>query len=248
MVLKYKDKEILTLEDIQRLTVKDLRNILKSNSENAGGMKADLVLKVYALLMRDVVVRSVENTQQTAENCGENSGHFKYDETMRRISVLGWSTDIRQLPELNFIQLYDYLVVSTRKYRHILLKGTHYKKLKSYQFFFEGNVKQLESKVFQGQTYVKASVVPSMKKNLYRVVVELSPQSDILRAACTCPLDLVYPEKVNVTTLEECCLRLKILREGDYKGMPSLRHAHRGCLCGLYPATKALQLNLSTKC
>ena len=68
MVLKYKDKEILTLEDIQRLTVKDLRNILKSNSENAGGMKADLVLKLYALLMRDVVVRSVENTQQTAEN------------------------------------------------------------------------------------------------------------------------------------------------------------------------------------
>ena len=77
MVLKYKDKEILTLEDIQRLTIKDLRNILKSNSENAGGMKADLVLKVYALLMRDVVVRSVENTQQTAENCGENSGQFK---------------------------------------------------------------------------------------------------------------------------------------------------------------------------
>ena len=55
MVLKYKDKEILTLEDIQRLTVNDLRNILKSNSENAGGMKADLVLKVYALLLKTVV-------------------------------------------------------------------------------------------------------------------------------------------------------------------------------------------------
>ena len=57
-------------------------------------------------------------------------------------------------------------------------------------------------------------------------------------------LDLVYLEKVNVTTLEECCLGLKILREGDYKGMRSLCHAHRGCLCGLYPATKALQLKL----
>ena len=55
MILKYKDKEILTLEDIQRLTVKDLRNILKSNSENAGGMKADLVLKVYELLLKTVV-------------------------------------------------------------------------------------------------------------------------------------------------------------------------------------------------
>ena len=148
MVIKYKDKEIFTLEDIQKLTVKDLRNILKTNSVNAGGMKADLVLKVYALLMRDVVLRSAENTQQTAENCTENSNHFKYEEIMRQISALGWSTDLRQLPELSFIQLYDYLVVSTRKYRHILLKGTHYKKLKSYQFFFEGNVKRLESKIF----------------------------------------------------------------------------------------------------
>ena len=46
MVIKYKDKEILRLEDIQKLTVKELRDILKSNSKNAGGMKADLVLKV----------------------------------------------------------------------------------------------------------------------------------------------------------------------------------------------------------
>ena len=51
-------------------------------------------------------------------------------------------------------------------------------------------MKRLESKVFQGQTYVKASVVPSMKKSPYRVVVEFSPQSDILRAACTCPAGL----------------------------------------------------------
>ena len=85
----------------------------------------------------------------------------------------------------------SYLVVSTRKYRHIVLnKGTNYKKLKSYQFFFEGNVKRLESKVYQGKTYVKASVLPSMKKNPYRVIVDFSPQCDILRAACTCPARL----------------------------------------------------------
>jgi len=40
------------------------------------------------------------------------------------MSTLGWSTNLRQLPDLNFIQLYDYLVVSTRKYCHIVLKGT----------------------------------------------------------------------------------------------------------------------------
>ena len=82
----------------------------------------------------------------------QNQSDFKYEATMVRISALGWSSDLRNLPEMNFIQLYDYLVVSTRKYRHIVLKGTHYKKLKSYQFFFEGNVKKLESKVFQNKT------------------------------------------------------------------------------------------------
>ena len=133
----------------------------------------------------------------TDTNSGKNEevlppglGDFKYDAAMRRISALGWSTDLRQLPEMNFIQLYDYLVVSTRKYRHIVLKGTHYKKLKSYQFFFEGNVKKLESKVFDNKTYVKANVLPSMKKTPYRVVVELSPTCDVLRAACTCPAGL----------------------------------------------------------
>ena len=135
MVIKYRDKEITTLEDIQKLKVKELRDILKCNSERAGGTKADLVLKVYALLVRNVV-RPAENVEENADN----SGHFEYEETLR-ISALGWSTDLRQLAELNFIQLYDYLVVSTRKYRHIVLKGTNYKKLKSYQFFFEGNAR-----------------------------------------------------------------------------------------------------------
>ena len=60
MVIKYKDKEITTLEDIQKLKVKELRDILKCNSERAGGTKADLVLKVYALLVRNVV-RPAEN-------------------------------------------------------------------------------------------------------------------------------------------------------------------------------------------
>ena len=77
--------------------------------------------------------------------------------------------------------------MSTRKYRHIALKGTNYKKLKSYQF---GNVKRLECKIHEDKTYVKASVLPSMKKTPYRVVVEFTPQCDVLRATCTCPAGL----------------------------------------------------------
>jgi len=68
---------------------------------------------------------------------GQDECDFKYEETMRRISPLGWSSDLRDLPKMNFIQLYDYLVVSTHKYLHIVLKETHYKKLKSYQFFLK---------------------------------------------------------------------------------------------------------------
>ena len=67
MVIKYKDKEITTLEDIQKLKVKELRDILKCNSERAGGTKADLVLKVYVLLVRNVV-RPAENVER-CERC-----------------------------------------------------------------------------------------------------------------------------------------------------------------------------------
>ena len=68
---------------------------------------------------------------------------------MVRISAVGWSSDLRNLPEMNFIQLYDYPVVSTRKYRHTVFRGTHNEKLKSSQFFFEENVKKLEGKFFK---------------------------------------------------------------------------------------------------
>ena len=194
MVLKYKDKDISTLDDIQKLKTKDLRDILRSHSESTGGMKADLVLKVYALLMRHVLPSSNANSGESEvpqdQEQGQDQCDFKYEATMRRISALGWSSDLRDLPEMNFIQLYDYLVVSTRKYRHIVLKGTHYKKLKSYQFFFEGNVKKLETKLFENKTYVRANVLPSMKRTPYRVVVEFAPTCDVLRAACTCPAGL----------------------------------------------------------
>ena len=61
------------------------------------------------------------------------------------------------------------------------LKVLTTKKLKSYQFvFFEGNVKKLESKRFEDKTYVKANVLPSMKRTPYKVVVEFSPTCDVL--------------------------------------------------------------------
>ena len=84
----------------------------------------------------------MEKTENFLQDLEQGQSDFKYEATMVRISALGWSSDLRNLPEMNFIQLYDYPVASTRKYRHIVLRGTHYEKLKSYQFLFEGNVKK----------------------------------------------------------------------------------------------------------
>lgn len=131
---------------------------------------------------------------------------------MRRISALGWSTDLRNLPKMNFVQLYDYLVVSTRKYRHIVLKGTNYKKLKSYQFFFEGNVKKLKCKGHDNKSYVRANVLPSMKKSAYRVVVELSSHLPVMFCALLllAQLDLDYKARESVIMSEEFFLPSKI--------------------------------------
>ena len=57
----------------------------------------------------------------------QNHRDFKYEAAMVRISALGWSSNLHNLPEMNFIQLHNCPIVA-REYRHIVLKGTHYKK------------------------------------------------------------------------------------------------------------------------
>ena len=71
-----------------------------------------------------------------------------------------------------------------------MLKGTNYKKLRAYQFFFEGHIKSLEPKEYDNKKYVKASVLASMKKKKYNVIIEVNDAGNILRAACTCPAGL----------------------------------------------------------
>ena len=135
--------EISSLDDIQKLEAKDLREILKSNSKSTGGIRADLVSKVHALLMWHVLPSSSGENRELltdVQDLEQNQSDFRYEATMVRISAFGWSSDLRNLPEINLIQLYDYPVVSTWKCCHIMLRGTYNKKLKSSQFFFEGNV------------------------------------------------------------------------------------------------------------
>ena len=121
---------ILLLDDIQKHKALDLRETLKANSELMGRISTDFMWKVYALLMWHVLPSS------NGENLEQNQSDFKYEATMVRTL-----SNLHNLTEVKFIQLYDYPVVSTQKYCHIVLRGMHYKKLKSYQFFFEGNMK-----------------------------------------------------------------------------------------------------------
>ena len=84
--------EILSLDDIQKLEEKDLREILKSNSKSTGEIRADLVSKVHALLMWHVLPSSsVENWEllTDVQDLEQNQSDFKYEATMVRISALG---------------------------------------------------------------------------------------------------------------------------------------------------------------
>ena len=84
--------EISSLDDIQKLKTKDLREILKSNSKSTGGIRADLVSKVYALLMWHVLpLSSGENRElpTDVQDLEQNQSDFKYEATMVRISALG---------------------------------------------------------------------------------------------------------------------------------------------------------------
>ena len=71
MPLKHKENVLTTIEDIQRLASKDLKNILRENAVAQGGNKADLVMKVYAIMMR-------RETEALSLQNSESSSNFTY--------------------------------------------------------------------------------------------------------------------------------------------------------------------------
>ena len=100
---------------------------------------------------------------------------------------------VNRLATASRIELHSALRLPCRLYTQVppyFVEGHTLQKVKIVPIFLRRKCETTGSKIFQGQTYVKASVVPSIKKNPYRVVVEFSPQNDILRAACTCPAGL----------------------------------------------------------
>ena len=101
--------EISSLDDIQKLLAKDLREILKSNLKSTDEIRANLMSKVHALLMRHVLPSSSGENQELltdVQDLEQNQSDFEYKATMVRIAALRWSSDLHNLPEMNFIQLY----------------------------------------------------------------------------------------------------------------------------------------------
>jgi len=138
MPIAFGGKLLTSLEDIQKLKVTELRQVLKCYSQSCGGAKADLILQVFALVMQSAMPNNNANNNQNMDSIPKTTRDYYYQKAIQESGAVIWSADLRKLPKMNFVQLYDYLVGKTRKYKHVVLKNTNYKKLKSYQFFFEG--------------------------------------------------------------------------------------------------------------
>ena len=76
---------------------------------------------------------------------------------------------IREIPNFNFFRLYHYFLVITEKYNGYMLRRTSNKRLKSFQFFYEGHIKTMVLCTTELFIYVYSKVKPSMKNKCYKL-------------------------------------------------------------------------------
>ena len=97
---------------------------------------------------------NISSSSNAIESSASNySGALTYDAIFSgNCKHLPWTSDLFGTPSFSFIQLYDYLVICTLKFKHILLKSTSYKKLKAFQFFYEGSIKKIE--IFKDEKFL----------------------------------------------------------------------------------------------
>ena len=113
------EKSFTCLDDLLSLKVSELKKILCSYNEKVSGNKADLVLRTYAFFSR-----ANEGNSAALSRCTDFS-FCKYHEMYSlKCWHLPWVCDLRGTPPFTFVQLYDYLVLRTSRYKHIFLKQT----------------------------------------------------------------------------------------------------------------------------
>lgn len=168
-----------SLEELSKLKVKDLKDILREYGEPTTGKKADLILRCQVVQNRGKVQQTSKVTLIRSEK-----EIVTYKTILKDVEKLEWSADLRKLPLFHLVQLYDYLVVSMNK--KLLQKSGGFKKLKSLKFFREGHIKKMLCCVHNEFVYLKAQVVASMKSKAYSSIVCFDQDGNIKRAACEC--------------------------------------------------------------
>ncbi|KAI8514873.1 hypothetical protein Bbelb_074640 [Branchiostoma belcheri] len=181
--LHFGDRRLYTVQDLQSLRVKDLKDLLKSLGLGISGKKSTLVERAYAHLEGLKSDLSISTAATPAEDARQDAD---VTSLQQETSHSQWTSDVRQLPEFNFAALYQYLICQTKKYDHVQLSTTSYKKIRAYQFYQEGNVKNIMVAKKHGIVYVKAKVLPSMKQKKYTTIIAFV-NSKVQRAACSCP-------------------------------------------------------------
>lgn len=176
-----------SMKKLRVLKVDQLKTILKEQNQPVGGRKEDLVLICHVLAERQ------KERTVTEVNCGnkENEsidGEFTHESIIREASGCHWKKDLRGLPLFTFVQLYGYLVQKTSKCSSLDISTCGYKKLKAFQFFKEGNIKDMQLCNKANLVYVKVEVLTSIKAMKYKVLIVFDQSTKhVVRAACRCP-------------------------------------------------------------
>lgn len=203
------DNDCSSIEEIKRKKVYELKKILSDHGQPITGKKADLVLRCHVLFERKKAANNSQAPQNNQDKHQDedqdknqeeplsivtsaiNKRARNDDTTYERLATEAvtcvWDTDLRGLPPFNFVQLYDYLVLKTAKYDHASIRSSGYKKLKAFQFFKEGHIKNMHVGVKGRVTYVKGEVLASMKQQKYKVMISFNHLGEVLKAACQCP-------------------------------------------------------------
>jgi len=176
------EKSVTCLDDLLSLTVSELTKILCSYNEKVSGNKADLVLHTYA-----VFSRAKEFSSAALSRCTDSSICKYHEMYSLKCGLLPWVSNLRGTPPFTFVQLYNYLVLRTSRYKHIFLKQTGYKKIKSFKFFYEGFIRKILVTKDGDHTFFDVRMKASMKNTLYKVLIALDSSGNVSNAECTSP-------------------------------------------------------------
>ena len=120
------------------LWMKELKQILQVYNAKKSGVNADSVLHVYATFC---CIEDQTNASALLVNTTSNDNRcnfWTYDTILEKCCpLLCWTSDLRGAPPFSSMQFYDYLVIQTKKHKHILLNSTSYKKMKALQFLYD---------------------------------------------------------------------------------------------------------------